>query len=138
MIQNSNLLNARIKALEHTRAHSPALPPLVTFLTLDTLIQGEHGEVVVMLGNIMADSERLQKANLILVEWMEQLLANVTLQGGAVLGWHMFTSEMAVPKLAMEECPSGDAFLAFIICGPHDPLLPQYYVFSGGQLGKHD
>ncbi len=45
---------------------------------------------------------------------MEQLSADVTLQGRAVLGRHTFTSEMAVWNIAMEECPSGDAFSVFV------------------------
>ncbi len=67
-----------------------------------------------MMGNIMVNNKHLQKANLTLVEWVEQLSANITSQGGADLGWHTFTSETAVQNLAMEECPSGDAFSAFV------------------------
>jgi hypothetical protein len=62
---------------------------------------------------------------------MEKLSADVTAQGGVVLGRYTFTSELQLMELCMKECPAGDAFAAFV-----DPMTifcfdPSYTPITG-------
>jgi hypothetical protein len=56
----------------------------------------------------------LRRSNDQLKDRIESLTADVTAQGGVVLGRFMFTSKLQLLALCMKECPNGDAFSAFI------------------------
>jgi hypothetical protein len=47
-------------------------------------------------------------------EELNAIKADVTAQGGVMLGHHTFSSEIQVMQIAMKECPQGDAFALFV------------------------
>ncbi len=78
----------------------------------------DHGLEVTTVRKILDNNARLTTENFMLGSKLNQLAADITAQGGAVLGRHTFSSEGNVKDLAMLECPSGDAFAAFV-----DPMV---------------
>ncbi len=78
----------------------------------------DHGLEVTTVRKILEENMRLPMENITLGSKLNQLAADITTQGGAVLECHMFSSEGNVKDLAMLECPSGDAFAAFA-----DPMV---------------
>jgi hypothetical protein len=79
-----------------------------------TPIVDGHGIQVGLLGDVLTGIAYHTADNKKLRGELEALAADVTAQGGVVLGQHTFTSELQVLALCMIECPSGDAFLLFV------------------------
>jgi hypothetical protein len=116
LVRNLRLLNKKIKGLERQRSALTLSPPqaAVSALTLDTPILDANGNQIGTLGSMVDKNAALKTANAKLMDRVDRLVADVTAQGGAVLGRHTFTSELQVRALAMMECSSGDAFLVFV------------------------
>jgi hypothetical protein len=81
-------------------------------------VQDEHGVYVTTLGGILGENTALKLSNEHLTCQIEKLSADVTAQGGVVLGKYTFKSELHLMELCMNECPKGDAFAAFV-----DPMI---------------
>jgi hypothetical protein len=105
------ILNNKIKALERTQASAPLTLPA---LTLSTPVQDKQGAYVTTLGGILEENSSLKQSNVRLTRQMEKLSADVTAQGGVVLGRYTFTSELQLMELYTKECPKGGAFAAFV------------------------
>ncbi len=78
----------------------------------------DHGLKVTTVRKILEENMRLVMENITLGSKLNQLAADITAQGRAVLGHHTFALEGNVKDLAMLECPSGDAFAVFL-----DPMV---------------
>jgi hypothetical protein len=118
MILNFTLLNERVKALEQQAPTALAVEASLGTLDLNVPVVDDHGLEVTNVRKILEENMRLAMENITLGSKLNQLTADITAQGGAVLGRHMFSSEWNVKDLAMLECPSGDAFAAFV-----DPMV---------------
>jgi hypothetical protein len=118
MILNFTLLNERIKALEHQAPTALAVGASLGLLDLDVPVVDDHGLKVTTVRKILEENMRLTTENITLGSKLNQLAADITAQGGAVLGRHTFASEGNVKDLAMLKCPSGDAFAVFV-----DPMV---------------
>ncbi len=122
------ILNNKIKALERTLASAPlALPTL----TLSMPVQDDHGIYVTTLRGILEENSSLKQSNVRLTRQIEKLSANVTAQGGVVMGRYAFTLELQLIEVFMKKCLKGDAFAAFV-----DPMTifcfdPSYTPISG-------
>ncbi len=120
LVKNCTLLNSKIKALERKLASSaPApAPPAAVALTLDSPIHNAQGKYVATLGVLIQENKIIKQENLVLLQRIDKLTADVTAHGGVLLGRHTFTSELHLTQLCVKECPKGDAFAAFV-----DPML---------------
>jgi hypothetical protein len=105
-IRNHTHLNNKAKGLIKVQA---APPPIVTqrqlSLCLSTPITDDKGIHVGVFGDIMGKLDNLKTDNTKLSDWLESIKADVTAQGGVVLGHHTFTSELQIMQVAMLECP---------------------------------
>ncbi len=79
-------------------------------LTMSTPIHDVHGDCVTTLGGILQKNKDLKHDNTLLVERLDHLAADITAQGGLMLGKHTFTSEVRLLELCMKECPKGNSF----------------------------
>ena len=110
LVRNCTLLNTKIQALERQQV----MVQTSAGLTLSTPIFDDSGNQVSMLGRVMQDNIDLTRTNELLKGRIERLAADVTAQGGVMLGKHTFTSELQLMELCMRECPAGNAFSAFV------------------------
>jgi hypothetical protein len=118
LITNCRLLNDKIKLLER-KISDDARPPRASLcLTLSTPLLDERGDCVTTLGGILQENSMLRQENSKLVARIDRLTADVSARGGVTLGRHVFSSELQLSELVMKECPSGDAFSAFV-----DPMV---------------
>jgi hypothetical protein len=108
------ILNNKIRALERLQASPPVTLQSLPALTTATAVQDKHGAYVTTLGGILGENTALKLSNGHLTRQIEKLSADVTAQGGVVLGKYTFTSELQLMELCMKECPNGDAFAAFV------------------------
>ena len=69
-----------------------------------------NGVQVGYLGGVIDKLSVLREDNIKLSERIDAIKADVTAQGGVMLGHHTFSSEIQVMQVAMAECPQGDAF----------------------------
>jgi hypothetical protein len=132
LARNCTLLHTKIQALERQQVTGPS----TAGLTMSTPIFDDAGNQVSMLGRVMQDNVDLTRANELLKGRIERLAADVTAQGGVTLGRYTFTSELQLMELCMRECPSGDAFSAFV-----DPMVifchdASYTLFQAGRLSQ--
>jgi hypothetical protein len=125
-VQNLKHLNEKIKKM--LQPPSTTVPPQVvnqpqgTFaLCVDTPILGTNGAEVGCLGQLMHELTLLRDENVDIRagqvkmrEELDAIKADVTAQGGVMLGHHTFSSEIQVMQIAMKECPQGDAFALFV------------------------
>ncbi len=100
-------------------------------LTTATAVQDEHRAYVTTLGGILGENTALKLSNEHLTHQIEKLSADVTAQGGVVLGKYTFTLKLQLIELCMKECPKGDAFAAFV-----NPMIifcfdPSYIPIAG-------
>ena len=77
-------------------------------------INHAHGDFVTTLGDMLNKNDELRRENSLLTQRVEGLEADITAQGGVVLGKHAFTSELQLLQVCMKECPKGNAFAAFV------------------------
>ncbi len=133
LVRNLRLLNKKIKGLEWQWSALTLSPPqaAVLVLTLDTPILDANGNQIGTLRSMVDENAALKTANAKLMDRVDRLAADVTAQGGAVLGRHTFTSKLKVRALAMMECPSGNVFLVFV-----DPMTlfchdAMYFLVTG-------
>ncbi len=118
MIYNFTLLNDRVKALERQANTAQGVGAILGTFDWDAPVVDAHGLKVSTIRKIFEDNDRLVSENVTLLDKLDQLATDITAQGGAVLGCHMFSSKGKVRDLAMLKCPSGDAFAAFV-----DPMV---------------
>ena len=114
LARNCTLLNNKIQTLEKMQASLASVRHSSAGLKMSTPIFDNNGVQVSTLGRVMHDNVDLRRANDQLKDRIESLTADVTAQGGVVLGRLMFTSKLQLLALCMKECPNGDAFSAFI------------------------
>jgi hypothetical protein len=83
----------------------------------------------------MGELTTLKADNVKLSDRLDSIKADVTAQGGVVLGHLTFTSEFQVMQVAMSECPQGDTFALFV-----DPvsLFCHDAMYSPGPNWKKD
>ncbi len=125
------ILNNKIQALERLQASPPVTSQSLPTLTTATAVQDEHRVYVTTLGGILGENTALKLSNERHTCQIEKLSADVTAQGGVMLGKYTFTSKLQLMKLCMKECPKGDAFAAFV-----DPMFifcfdPSYIPIAG-------
>jgi hypothetical protein len=118
MIYNFTFLNDRVKALERQATTAQEVEASLGTFDWDTPVVDAHSLQVSTIRKILEDNDRLVLENVTLLDKLDQLAADITAQGRAVLGRHTFSLEGNVRYLAMLECPSGDAFVAFV-----DPMV---------------
>ena len=114
LAKNCKLLNAKIKALERKVASTLVPMPALVALTIDTPVHDAHEDYVTTLGRLMQESDHIKHENFLLLQWLDQLAADITAQGGVMLGRHTFTSEIHLLQLCMKEFLKGGAFAAFV------------------------
>jgi hypothetical protein len=130
--KNCRLLNNKIKALEGMVASTPCSPPhALPSLTMSTPILVDNGNCVITLGGILQENSDLKHNNEHLQGVLKKLAADVTVQGGVVVGKYTFTSKVELNKLCVKEGPKGDAFAAFV--GPMTIFCfdPSYVLIAG-------
>jgi hypothetical protein len=115
LAKNCKLLNAKIKALERKVASTLVPMPMLVALTMDTHVHDAHGDCVTTLGRLMQESDDIKHENSLLLQRLDQLAADITAQGGVMLGRHTFTSEIHLLQLCLKEFTKGDAFAALLI-----------------------
>jgi hypothetical protein len=114
LAKTCKLLNKKIRALEQQLGAVPLAAPTLPVLTMLTPIHDDHGVCVTTLGGLLQKNPDLKHDDTLLVERLDRLAADVTAQGGVMLGKHTFTSEAHLLELCMKECPKGDAFATFV------------------------
>ncbi len=73
----------------------------------------------------MKENEDLRRENSLLMQRVDGLAADITAQGGVVLGKHTFTSELQLLQVCLKEYPKGDVFAAFV-----DPMVMVIFCFD--------
>jgi hypothetical protein len=91
---NCTLLNEKIKALEHQRVEPSHTSSNCPVLSMSTPINDAHGDFVTTLGDMLKKNDELKQENSLLKQRVDGLAADVTAQGGVVLGKHTFTLEL--------------------------------------------
>jgi hypothetical protein len=79
----------------------------------DAVILDSFGDPVASMAELWRLVSELKASNMALTTRISELTAEVSAQGGVVLGSMTFTSEAQIMQLVMMECPSGDAFKIF-------------------------
>jgi hypothetical protein len=125
------ILNNKIRALERLQSSPPVTLQSLPTLTMATAVPDKHRAYVTTLGGILGENTALKLSNERLTCQIEKLSADVTTQGGVVLGKYTFTSELQLMELHMKECPKGDAFATFV-----NPMIifcfdPSYIPIAG-------
>ncbi len=118
LAKTCTLLNDKIKALERKQVTLSHASPSLSALSMSTPINNAHGDFVTTLGDMLNKNDELRQKNSLLTQRVEGLAADITAQGGVVLGKHAFTSELQLLQVCMKECPKGNAFTAFV-----DPMV---------------
>ena len=118
LAKTCTLLNNKIQALERKQVAFSSVAQALPGLTMSTPIFDDNGVHVSTLGRVMQENVDLKRANDQLKDRIEMLAADVTAQGGVVLGRFTFTSKLQLLALCMKECPNGEAFSAFL-----DPMV---------------
>ena len=118
LAKTCTLLNNKIQALERKLGALSSAAQPSPGLTISTPIFDGNGIHVSTLGRVMQDNVDLKRANEQLKDRIEMLAADITAQGGVLLGKFTFTSELQLLALCMKECPNGEAFSAFV-----DPMV---------------
>ena len=118
LAKTCTLLNNKIQALERKQVSLSSAAQASPGLTMSTPIFDDNGIHVSTLGRVMQENVDLKCANDQLKDRIEMLAADVTAQGGVILGRFTFTSELHLLALCMKECPNGEAFSAFV-----DPMV---------------
>ena len=118
LAKTCTLLHNKIQSLERTLVSISSTAPSTHGLTMSTPIFDDNGVHVSTLGRVMQENLDLKRDNDRLKARIDLLAADVTAQGGVVLGKFTFTSELQLLALCMKECPTGEAFSAFV-----DPMV---------------
>ena len=118
LAKTCTLLNNKIQALERKQVSLSSAAPASPGLTMSMPIFDDNGVHVSTLGRVMQEIVDLKRANDQLKDRIEMLAADVTAQGGVILGRFTFTSELHLLALCMKECPNGEANSAFV-----DPMV---------------
>ena len=118
LAKTCTLLNNKIQALERKQVSLSSATQSLPGLIMSTPIFDNNGVHVSTLSRVMQENVDLKRANDQLKDRIEMLDADVTAQGGVVLGHFTFTSELQLLALCMKECPNGEAFSAFV-----DPMV---------------
>jgi hypothetical protein len=118
LAKTCTLLNNKIQALERKQVSLSSSAQKSPGLTMSTPIFNDNGVHVSTLGSVMQENVDLKRANDQLKDRIEMLAADITAQGGVVLGRFIFTSELQLLALCLKECPNGEAFFAFV-----DPMV---------------
>jgi len=116
LAKTCTLLNNKIKALERKQVSLSSAAHASPGLTLSTPIFDDNGVHVSTLGRVMQENVDLKHSNDQLKDWIEMLAADVTAQGGVILGRFPFTSELHLLALCMK------GLLRFR--GPNGGILP--------------
>ena len=82
-------------------------------LVQDAVIFDSFCDPVASMAELWRVVTELKASNMALTTRVSELTAEVSAQGGVVLGNMTFTSEARIMQLVMMECPSGDAFKIF-------------------------
>ncbi len=82
-------------------------------LTHDAVILDSFGNPVALMAELWRLVSELKASNMALTARVSELTAEVSAQGGVVLGNMTFTSKAQIMQLVMMECPSRDAFKIF-------------------------
>jgi hypothetical protein len=126
------LLNDKIKALERKQVTLSRTSPSLSALSMSMPINDAHKDFVTTLGDMLNKNDELRRENSLLTQRVEGLAADITAQGGVVLGKHAFTSELQLLQVCMKECPKGNLFAAFV----HPMVIfcfdPAYVPLLGG------
>ena len=97
LVKTYSQLNAKIKALERAQASGAGgtgTSPPPAALVMSTPILDAHGVCVATLGDVMQENVDLKLANTHLEQRLDRLAADITAQGGVVLGRHTSTSKL--------------------------------------------
>jgi hypothetical protein len=82
-------------------------------LAHDAVILDSFGDPVASMAELWGVVTELKASNMALTTHVSELTAEVSAQGGVVLGNMTFTSKAQIMQLVMMECPSGEAFEIF-------------------------
>jgi hypothetical protein len=124
-VQNLKHLNKKIKKMlqpPSTPVPSQVVNHQDTFaLCVDTPIVDANGVQVGCHVQLMHELTLLRDENVgirngqvKMREELDAIKADVTAQGGVMLGHHTFSSKIQVLQIAMKECPQGDVFALFV------------------------
>ena len=115
-LSKANEMSRRIGLLEVSAGASPHVSNMhcrCRSLAHDTVILDSFGDPVASMAELWRLVLELKASNMALTTHVSELTAEVSAQGGVVLGNMTFTSEAQIMQLVMMECPSGDAFEIF-------------------------
>ena len=113
-LTKANEMSRRIGLLEVSEGAPSYLSNMQSrSLAHDTVILDSFGDPVASMAELWRVVTELKASNMALTTRVSALTAEVSSQGGVVLGNMTFTSEAQIMQLVMLECPSGDAFEIF-------------------------
>ena len=114
-LTKANEMSRRIGLLEVSSEGAPTHLSNMQSRSLahDTVILDSCGDPVASMAELWRVVTELKASNMALTTRVSALTAEVSSQGGVVLGNMTFTSEAQIMQLVMMECPSGDAFEIF-------------------------
>jgi hypothetical protein len=113
-MSKANEMSRRIGLLEVSAGAPPHVSNMhFRSIAHDAVILDSFGNPVASMAELWRLVSELKASNMALTTRISELTAEVSAQGGGVLGSMTFTSEAQIMQLVMMECPSGDAFKIF-------------------------